>query len=310
MAAGIHHVTAISGPARRNVDLHSRVLGQRLVKKTVNFDDPSTYHLYYGDTSGAPGSILTFFPWANAAQGRLGAGETSVTTFRVPRGSLAYWSHRLAEAGVAVQVPEERFGELVMGFADPDGMRFALVEVENTAGEPFWSGADVPGEHAIRGIHGVTLLLADGAATGAILSDVMGFAAAGRDGRVSRFSVPGAVLGGVVDLKVEAGLARGRQGAGTVHHVAFRAADDAAQAAMVRRLAQDHGLSATEQKDRKYFRAVYCREPGGVLFEIATDAPGFAVDEPEATLGQALKLPSGLEARRSAIEAALPALTP
>ena len=309
MAAGIHHVTAISGPARRNVEFHTRVLGQRLIKKTVNFDDPGTYHLYYGDGRGSPGTILTFFPWAHAAPGQLGIGETVETAFRVPRGSIAYWSRRLAAGGVAVAAPEERFGEPVLGFADPDGMRFALVEVDGAADEPSWTGGGVAAEHAIRGFHGFTLLLADAAATAGIVTDVLGFGASGHDETIARFTAPGSGPGRIVDLRVDPDRRRGRQGAGTVHHVAFRAADDAEQAAMVRRLAEEHGLTATGQKDRNYFRAVYFREPGGVLFEIATDGPGFTVDEPEATLGQALKLPAGLEARRHAIEAALPELT-
>ncbi|WP_439498844.1 ring-cleaving dioxygenase [Bosea sp. (in: a-proteobacteria)] len=305
---GIHHVTAIAGPARRNLDFYGRVLGLRLVKKTVNFDDPSTYHLYYGDEAGSPGTILTFFPWEHAASGRLGVGETQETAFRVPEGAIGYWAHRFVELGVVHDAPEKRFGETVLPFRDPDGMRLALVGLPGIAGEPPWAGAGVPAEHAIRGFHGVSLLIDDAGPTGAILSDVLGFAEVARDGSLTRFRAEGAPFGGIVDLRAAGGFLPARQGAGSVHHIAFRAADDAAQAQMVRRLAENHGIRATEQRDRNYFRSVYFREPGKVLFEIATDAPGFGIDETPETLGQGLKLPPRYEARRSQIEAVLPEL--
>lgn len=306
---GIHHVTAISGPARRNLDFYGRVLGLRLVKKTVNFDDPGTYHLYYGDAAGTPGSILTFFPWEHSAPGRLGVGETQETVFRVPAGSIGYWAHRLVEQGVPHDAPIKRFGESVLAFRDPDGMRLALVGLPGIEDEPAVAGGDVPAEHAIRGFHSVSLLLDDAAATGAILSDVLGFREIAREGTLVRYRADGEALGNVVDLRVAGGFLPARQGAGSVHHIAFRAADDAAQTEMVRRLSENHGIRATEQRDRNYFRSVYFREPGRVLFEIATDAPGFAIDESVETLGQALKLPAGLEAQRARIEAILPALS-
>jgi glyoxalase family protein len=305
---GIHHVTAISGPARRNLDFYSRVLGLRLVKRTVNFDDPGTWHLYFGDAAGSPGSILTFFPWDHAAPGRLGIGETQETMLRVPAGSIGYWAHRFVAAGVAHEAPSKRFGETVLAFRDPDGMRLSLVGLSGIEAEPAWDGGEVPVEAAIRGVHGVSLLLAEAAATAAILDDVLGFREVGREDSLIRHRAEGAAFGSIVDLRVAGGFLPARQGAGSVHHIAFRAADDAAQAAMVERLAQNHGIRATEQRDRNYFRSVYFREPGHVLFEIATDAPGFAVDEPAVSLGQALKLPAGLEAQRARIEAVLPAL--
>jgi glyoxalase family protein len=301
--SGIHHVTAISGAAERNLDFHTRVLGLRLVKKTVNFDDPGTYHLYYGDTQGQPGSILTFFPWAHAAQGRLGVGETQETAFRVPAAAIGTWTHRLVEKGVPHAL-EKRFGETVLTFTDPDGMRFALVGVAGAENETAWS-RDIPAEHAIRGFHGVTLLVAKADPTAAILQ-VLGFREVVREGALRRFSAD-APLGGHVDLREAGDFPRGRQGRGSVHHVAFRAAGDAAQAAMVEKLTAQ-GMDVTEQKDRNYFRSVYFREPGGVLFEIATDDPGFAVDEPAETLGTALKLPRFLEPRRAELEAKLPPL--
>lgn len=303
---GIHHVTAISGPARRNLDFYARTLGLRLVKKTVNFDDPGTYHLYYGDETGQPGTILTFFPWEHVAPGRLGVGQAETTLLRVPERAIGYWTHRLIEQSVPHEAATSRFGETVLAFQDRDGMRLALVAVPDAEDEPGWSDGAVPSEHAIRGFHGVSLLVADAAPTAAVLTDVLGLAAAGTDGAHQRFRAAGTAIGGIVDLHAAGGFLAGRMGGGSVHHVAFRAADDRAQAEMARKLAQDHGIQATAQQDRNYFRSIYFREPGGVLFEIATDAPGFAVDEPVATLGQALKLPPFLEGHRRTIEAALP----
>jgi len=307
-AHGIHHVTAISGPARRNLEFYTRTLGLRLVKKTVNFDDPSTYHLYYGDETGGPGTILTFFPWEHAAPGRLGVGETQETLFRVPEGAIGYWTHRFVEKGVAHEALEKRFGETVLSFKDPDGLRLALVAVPGIEREPAWSNGEVPADHALRGFHGVGLLLRDAAPTGAILSDVFRFSEAGREGTTIRFQAKDASLGGIVDIRAAGDFLKGRQGAGSVHHIAFRAADDAAEFAMRNRLPENHGIRTTDQKDRNYFRSLYFREPGGVLFEIATDIPGFAADEPVAALGQALKLPASFEPRRKEIEAVLPAL--
>ncbi len=305
---GIHHVTAIAGSTRRNLGFYTGVLGLRLVKKTVNFDDPGSYHFYYGDETGKPGSILTFFPWERAAPGSPGVGETQETAFRIPEASIGYWTHRLVEKGAAHDNLVKRFGEKALAFKDSDGTRLALVAAAGADNEPGWSAGEIPVEHAIRGLHGVSLLLKDAAPTGAVLSDVLGFVAGDREGAVERYRAPGAALGAIVDLRSVGDFPRGRQGAGSVHHVAFRAADDADQAGMVRKLAENHGLRTTEQKDRKYFRSVYFREPGHVLFEIATEPPGFAVDEPVESLGTALELPSFLESRRDKIEAALPRL--
>ena len=302
---GIHHVTAISGDPRRNLSFYGRTLGLRLVKKTVNFDDPGSYHLYYGDAAGTPGTILTFFPWAQAPAGQFGAGELQETSFRIPRDALGYWAARLAAYGAE---RTERFGAPVLTFRDPDGMRLALVGVPGLEAEPAWDNGEIPADHAVRGFHGVSLMLADTAPTGAVLSDVFGFAEAAREGDTIRFQADGTALGGIVDLRTAAHAKPGRLGRGSVHHLAFRAADDTAEFAMVAKLASSHGVRTTEQKDRDYFRSVYFREPGGVLFEIATDIPGFAVDEDAAALGTALKLPRFLQPHRAKIEAALPAL--
>jgi glyoxalase family protein len=304
--SGLHHVTAIAGNPLRNLDFYTRTLGLRLVKRTVNFDDPGTYHFYYGDETGSPGTVLTFFPWEHAIKGQVGIGETSRTAFRVPAGALGYWTQRFVEKGVAHETIERRFGESVLRFADPDGTGLALVGVPD-ADAPAWSNGDSPAEHAIRGFFGVTLLLADAARTGAILTDVLGFNEAGREGSTVRYRAAGSAPGAVVDIVEAKDVERGRQGRGSVHHIAFRAADDAAQAAMARKLVA-HGVRPTDQRDRNYFRSIYFREPGGVLFEIATDIPGFAIDEPVASLGRALKLPAFLEPHRGEIERALPAI--
>lgn len=306
--SGIHHVTAIAGNPLRNFAFYTRDLGLRFVKRTVNFDDPGTYHFYYGDETGRPGTILTFFPWEGAPAGRRGVGETEETAFRVPQDSLGYWTRRFQEKGIKFEAPERRFGEAVLTFSDPDGMALALVGVAGAEHEPAWSNGDIPAEHAIRGFHGVTLLLADATRTAKVLTDIFGLRETGREGALIRFEAGGDKAGGIVDIREVKGLSRGGQGRGSVHHIAFRAKDDAEQASMAEKLVGNHGLYATEQKDRNYFRSVYFREPGGVLFEIATDIPGFAVDEPVATLGRDLKLPRFLEPHRGEIENVLPAL--
>jgi len=305
--SGIHHVTAISGKAARNLDFYTHVIGLRFVKKTVNFDDPGTYHLYYGDRVGNPGTILTFFPWEHAASGRGGVGLAQQTTFRIPANSIGYWTHRFIEKGVTHEALEKRFGEPVLSFTDPDGMSLALVGSAGAESEPAWDDSAIPPEHAIRGFHGVTLMLDDTARTAAVLRDVLGFKDSGQDGPLARFRASEAI-GGIVDIREATGFLAGHVGRGSVHHIAFRAADDASQAEMAQKLVAQHGLRPTHQIDREYFRSVYFREPGGILFEIATDSPGFAVDEPVESLGRDLKLPPFLEARRKEIEAVLPEL--
>jgi glyoxalase family protein len=304
---GIHHVTAIAGQPSRNLAFYTRCLGLRLVKRTVNFDDPATYHFYFGDEVGHPGTILTFFPWENADPWRGGIGLTQSTAFRIPSGSIGYWAHRLIEMGVKHEPPIRRFSEPVLAFTDPHGMSLALVGAAGAEAEPAWSNGEIPAEHAIRGFQGVTLMLEAAAPTEAVLTDVLGFKAAGREGGLHRFRANDR-QGGVVDINEVGGFLPGRMGRGAVHHVAFRAADDAEQAEMGRKLIESHRLEPTEQKDRQYFRSTYFFEPGGVLFEIATDVPGFTVDEPKDQLGSALKLPPFLEPRRRQIEALLPPL--
>jgi glyoxalase family protein len=300
---GIHHVTAIAGNPLKNVNFYTRDLGLRFVKKTVNFDDPATYHFYYGDETGHPGTILTFFPWPTAPAGRCGVGETQA--FRVPLQSIDYWAQRFVRKAVPHQTQETRFGEPVLSFTDPDGTILALVGVAGIENELGWSGGDVPSQHTIRGFHGVTLRLDSAEKTAAILTDVFGFAEVAREGSVIRFAASGDAKGSVVDIYEAKGATRAHQGRGSVHHIAFRAVDDVQQAQMVEKLIRVHGRHPTEQKDRNYFRSIYFREPGGVLFEIATDIPGFTIDEPVENLGRDLKLPKFLEQKRKEIERTL-----
>ena len=305
---GLHHVTSIAGKASQNFDFYTGTLGLRLVKRTVNFDDPGTYHLYYGDERGHPGTILTFFPWEHAAAGRGGTGFTHQTAFKIPLNALGYWAQRFIGKGVAHEGLEKKFGEPVVAFVDPDGTRLALIGVAGAESTPGWSNGEIPAERAIRGLHGVTLLLAEATATAAVLTNVFRFTEAGHDGSVIRYRTGDTAQGALVDIHSAQGFPSGALGRGSVHHIAFRAADEAAQAAMAKQLVADHHLHPTHQMDRKYFRSIYFREPGGILFEIATDGPGFDVDEPGENLGHSLQLPPDYERYRADIEKALPSL--
>jgi len=304
---GIHHVTAMASDPQANVDFYSGALGLRLVKKTVNFDDPGTYHLYYGDEVGHPGTILTFFPWPMARRGVQGAGQATVTSFSVPQGSLGWWKDRLEGLGVPHEDPHPRFDGEVLTLLDPDGLRLELVtrDASEDDGRAPWTGGPVPAEHAVRGFDGVTLTEWNPEVTAEVLTDTLGFRPAGQQGDRFRFEAgtgPGASR---VDVLASPASARGRISAGTVHHVAWRAADEADQLAW-REAVEESGLGVTPVLDRQYFRSIYFREPGGVLFEIATDPPGFTRDETVESLGTALKLPPWLEPERKRIEAVLP----
>jgi glyoxalase family protein len=304
--AGLHHVTAIAADPQENVDFYTDVLGLRLVKRTVNFDDPGTYHLYYGDTSGSPASILTFFPWRGVPPGRVGTGLTTATAFSVPPHSLGWWQNRLATLGVDADAPVDRDGTEVLTLRDPHGLVLDLVASSGDHRSGWDGAADVPHEHAVRGLHSVTLTEAVTEPTQRLLTEMLGMSFSGENGDRSRFAMAGGDAGALVDVAGSTG-GRGLQAGGTVHHVAFRAPDRATQAAWRRQLATA-GLHVTEILDRQYFTSIYFREPGGVLFEIATDTPGFTVDEPLLTLGRALKLPPWLEPDRGQIERALPRL--
>ena len=298
---GVHHVTAISGDPQATVDFYTGVLGLRLVKKTVNFDDPSTYHLYFGDETGSPGTVLTFFPFGGTGRGRVGKGQASATAFSIPGGSVDYWVDRLDDLDVDRDEPTERFGETVLSFRDGDGQPIELVEAESPV-EP-WADGPVPAEHAIRGVHGVTLLPARPDATGDVLEH-LGYEREDSEGAFTRYRAAGD-RAAVVDVRDPGDAISGRQGAGTVHHVAFRTPDDESQSAWRERLSEA-GLGVTPRKDRQYFRSIYFREPGGVLFEVATDGPGFTRDEDVADLGTGLKLPPWLEEDREFLAERLP----
>ncbi len=303
---GLHHVTAIASDPQRNLDFYVALLGLRLVKRTINFDDPGSYHFYFGDAAGTPGSILTFFPWPNARKGVRGAGEVETTAFAIPTGSVGYWLERLKEHQVSTGRVTKRLGEEVIRFADADGMVIELV-ASPTSDANVWAGSTVPFEHSIRGLHSVTAALEDTSETATLLQDALGYKLVSQSENRTRLAVPGEAAGRVVDL-VEVSDAPGRTAAGSVHHIAFRAADDAAQNAVREELlARGHHVSPV--MDRSYFHSIYFREPGGVLFEIATDSPGFATDESPEELGTHLRLPAWMERSRPRIEEILPSIT-
>jgi glyoxalase family protein len=304
--AGLHHVTAIASDPQRILDFYVQVLGLRFVKRTVNFDDPGAYHFYLGDDVGSPGTILTFFAWPMATRGSVGVGETSAVGFRVPAASLEFWEQRLLAAGVPVERADERFGEAVLSLGDPDGMRVEIVASGATGELHAPRTSDVPTEHAIRGFHGVTLCEVGYELTAQVL-EAMGLSKEGQENNRIRFSAKGSAAGRHIDLMIQPQRTYGQMGAGTIHHIAFRAPDDAAQLEW-REVLAGLALNVTPVLDRNYFRSIYFREPGGVLFEMATDPPGFAVDEAVETLGEALKLPAWLEKRRLTIENLLPAI--
>ena len=304
---GIHHITAIAGDPQRNLDFYVHFLGLRLVKKTVNFDDPGTYHLYYGDSVGHPGSILTFFPWPGAYRGRPGTGEVSTVLFSVPDASLDYWARRASDAGVVLEGPTTRFhGERFVSLSDPDGMRIELVG--DATSPDGWGPSAVPEVHTIRGFHGAVLSVSGYERTAKLLADSFGFNLAGQHDNRFRFRASGSgSLGSRVDLLCQPDLSRAALGAGRVHHIAWRTEDDESEKQWRRHLAS-LDFDVTPVMDRQYFHSIYFREPGGVLFEIATDPPGFTFDESAGELGTGLKLPPWLEHRRTAIERVLPPL--
>ena len=283
---GLHHVTSMAADAQENNDFFTKVLGLRRVKKTVNFDAPDVYHLYYGDEVGSPGSVMTYFPFPNIAKGRRGAGEVAETVFSVPKGTLGYWKERLGHSAVAGLAESEAFGEKRLRFFGPDGDGFVLAEVDGDT-RPAFAGA-VPVAAGVHGFHSATLRLRDGGATGELLQ-FMGYDKVDRQGNVTRYAVTGNGAD-FIDLEVLPGAAPARQGAGSVHHIAFSVANRAAQLE-VRKQLLDTGYHVTPVIDRDYFWAIYFRTPGGILFEVATNEPGFDRDEDTAHLGQALMLP-------------------
>jgi len=301
----IHHVTAIAGDPQRNLDFYTGVLGLRLVKLTVNFDDPGSYHLYFGDEVGHPGSILTFFSWPDGRRGRQGTGEVGTVSLAIPSASLGFWVERLVQHGVKFEGPDRRFDEQVLAFNDPDGLLIELAATPRVDRVTPWPDGPVPAQHAVRGLHGGTIWEDGDRGTAEFLTAHLGFRQIGEEGNRLRFETAVEGVGTVLDLRRVGGFWRGATGVGTVHHVAFRAPSDEAQLALRARIEQV-GFDTTPVIDRQYFRSVYFREPGGVLFEIATDAPGFTVDETAPELGTHLKLPPIYEPMRDRIARALP----
>jgi len=306
---GLHHVTAISGPAQENLDFYAGVLGLRLVKKSVNQDDPGTYHLFYADAAGSPGTDLTFFPWAQMAPSRPGHGVAQEVSLAIPPGSLGFWRARLERYGAELGEPGERFGEPTLPLRDPHGLSVALSETASDGGRAFepWSGGPVAGEHQIRGLHGARTWQRDLAPTTRLLAQALGFRKLAEEGAWQRWGVGDGGSGQWIDLRETPDERRGMWGTGAIHHLAWRV-DDEAHQLETRGDVEGAGALPTPMIDRFWFRSVYFKEPGGVLFELATDGPGFAVDEAPEHLGESLVLPPWLESRREAIESVLPTL--
>jgi glyoxalase family protein len=301
---GLHHVTAVASDPQQNVDFYRNVLGQRLVKRTVNFDAPDTYHFYFADEVGNPGSVLTFFAWPNMRRGVRGNSETNAVAYNVPIGSLTFWQERLGRNGITSKPIEKRFGENVLPFDDPDGMRVELVETELLPAISFWKEGPIPQEYALHGFHSVTLWLEEAQSTAELLTDQMGYQAMAQEENRHRFTAGAEALGHFIDLVEVPDKMRAGFGVGSIHHIAFRVPTDEEQLQYQTRI-RHAGFNVTEVLDRSYFHSIYFREHGGVLFEIATDTPGFAIDEPVNELGETLKLPEWYEPNRPAIEESL-----
>ncbi len=304
---GLHHVTVIAGDAQENLDFYTGVMGMRLVKKSVNQDAPGTYHLFYADGAGTPGTDLTFFPWPDMHVGRRGVGQVVEVPFAVPPGSLAYWQDRLEAAGIPCGERETRFGEHVLPFEDPHGLHLALVETDDERAFTPWERSGVPPEHQMRGMHAVRLWERVLEPTEALLTEVMGFEKVGEEEGWHRYGLRGGASGTLAEVHVRPEEGQGRWGPGAVHHAAWRVADDEEERRLRAHIVQA-GLQPTSPIDRFWFQSVYFREPGGVLFELATEGPGFAADEDPEHLGERLVLPPWMEDQRAEIEAALPPL--
>lgn len=303
--SGLHHITAIAGNAQRNYEFYTKVLGLRLVKKTVNFDDPGTYHFYYGDEHGTPGTILTFFPWENIGKGEAGNGQATEIGYAVPKGSLEFWKARFTEHNVSFGETAERFGETYLPFTDPDGLNISLIIPKIVDNRPTWQTEGITPDMGTQGFHSVTLSLDKIDATARILTDIFGYSLQSQEGNRYRFTVDSVENANIIDILENPGGSRGRNAGGTNHHVAFRVPDEETQKAFREEILSKN-LNITPKIDRDYFYSLYFREPGGVLFEIATDNPGFTVDEPLNELGTHLKLPKQHEGLRSQLEEFLP----
>lgn len=303
---GLHHITAIAGDAQRNYDFYTKILGLRLVKRTVNFDDPQTYHFYFGNEVGTPGTILTFFPWKNVRQGKTGAGMATDIGYSVPKGSLAFWKARFDKLHIPYNIGD-RLGEKFLNFQDPDGLWLTLIEAKHNDDRKGYETAEIKLDAAIKGFHTVTLTLNNIKATAAILTEVFGYKKIEEEGSLTRYRTETVDNAAIVDLLEDPQAQRGLNAGGTNHHVAFRVKDEEDLMAMREKIVA-RGLHITEKINRDYFFSLYFREPGGVLFEIATDNPGFATDETVESLGSSLQLPDRYKAMRTQIEEGLPEL--
>ncbi len=302
---GLHHITAISDNAKRNLHFYTHVLGLRLVKKTVNFDDPTTYHFYFGDEQGTPGTIITFFPWEGIGRGKNGAGMATHTAYSIPKSSFTFWKERLEQQGLPVK-EDKIFGEDILSFSDPDGLQLQFIASDSDTRTP-WTTTQITNNEAIKGFHSVTLTLRAVDATAKILTDVLGYSLTRQDGNRYRFTTDAIDTAHIVDVIEDPAASYGRNAAGTNHHIAIRVEnDDILMDYREKVLAA--GLNITPKIDRDYFFSLYFREPGGVLFELATDNPGFTRDESLENLGTALKLPKQYANMRERIERALPPL--
>lgn len=302
---GLHHITAVASNPYRNVKFYHHVLGQRLIKKTVNFDDPGTYHFYFGDEVGTPGTIMTFFPWQNMQRGMLGNGETSAVAYTIPQGSADAWIAHLRAHSVPQGESETRFGQRVIPFVDPDGMRVELIESDSPGTVQIWANSPISPDQALRGFHSVTLWIDAIEGTAELLTEFLGYQFVAQEKNRYRYKGASDDIGLYVDLFQRPGQPNGRFGSGSIHHIAFRTVDDSEQLEYLQILRQG-GFRVTSVQDRQYFHSIYFRSPGGILFEVATDAPGFLYDEPVSELGSTLKLPPWLEAQRAQIRASLP----
>ncbi len=304
---GIHHITAIAGKAKRNVDFYTKTLGLHLVKKTVNFDDPNTYHLYYGDKIGTPGTILTFFPWEGITAGRRGARQVTEIGYSVPENSLDFWLKRLEDHNVIYNKVSEKFGEQYLSLLDPDGLKLELTVAKNGDTRLPWETDEIKAENALKGFHNITITINKMQPTADVLTGVLGYRLLEQHVNRYRFINDNVDNANIVDLVEVAGEVAGHVAGGSVHHVAFRVKDEKTLMEYRDSVAK-LGLHITDKIDRNYFYSLYFREPGGVLFEIATDNPGFAVDESVEELGTHLMLPAQYEVQRSQIEQVLPSL--
>jgi glyoxalase family protein len=304
---GLHHITAIAGEAQRNYDFYTKALGLRLVKKTVNFDDPGTYHFYYGNETGTPGTILTFFPWRNVRQGRIGTGMATEIGYSVPRESLGFWQERLGRFETVTENISERFGETLLPLQDPDGLKLNLIVASQTDNRTAWKTDEIGDGEGIRGFHSILLTVRDVKPTASILTDIFGYTLLKQEGNFYRFVTDAVDNAAIVDILEDKDGKPGHVAGGTNHHVAFRVKDEEVLMNFRDKISA-RGYQITPKIDRNYFFSLYFREPGGVLFEVATDNPGFAIDEPVKELGLNLKLPVQYEAQRGEIERVLPVL--